>query len=34
MKSAYAVLGIPGNASPEEVEASYIKSTQYFHANV
>jgi curved DNA-binding protein CbpA len=30
MKSAYTVLGIPGNASTQEIEASYIKSTQYY----
>ncbi len=30
MKSAYVVLGIPGNASTQEVEAAYLKSTQYY----
>lgn len=30
MKSAYAVLGIPGNAGQEEVEASYLRATQHY----
>jgi curved DNA-binding protein CbpA len=30
MKSAYAVLGIPGNADASEIEAAYLKGIQYY----
>lgn len=30
MKSAYAVLGIPGNASTQEIEASYLMGIQHY----
>jgi curved DNA-binding protein CbpA len=30
MKSAYSVLGIPGNASPDDVEAAYQRATEFY----
>jgi len=32
MKSAYLVLGIPGNASPEDVETAFRSASELFHA--
>lgn len=30
MRSAYLVLGVPGNASPEDIEAAFAKAQQFY----
>ena len=33
MKSAYTVLGVPGNASADDIEQAYLKGTAHYSAS-